>query len=299
MILHYHPIYSEGLHPDVYFPRDRYRLLADRLQEDAALELRSPRRASREEILLAHDAEYVDRFLAGELTEKEMRRIGLRPWTEAIIERTLLLTGGSLMALEEALRTGGISGNMAGGTHHAFRNEGSGYCIFNDLAICALSALERDEIGQVLILDLDVHQGDGTAAIFQHHPMVHSVSMHAAKNFPARKQQSDWDLPLPKGMGDRDYLNILRQVLEDLESRDVDLLLFQAGVDPLAEDHLGFLELSREGMDERNQQVFAWAHRKGIPVVIFMGGGYARPIERSVECFEDLFRAGAQWHARR
>ncbi len=172
-----------------------------------------------------------------------------------------------------------------------------GYCIFNDLAITALRALEHPDIQQVLILDLDVHQGDGTASILRHNAMVHTVSMHGRKNFPFRKQQSDWDLPLPDGTGDSDYLRILEHVLETLTRKHVDLLLFQAGVDPLAEDHLGHLDLTRKGLDRRNRMVFDWAEEMNLPVVLFMGGGYATPIQRSVEAFEDLFTAAAESHA--
>lgn len=222
-----------------------------------------------------------------------MRRIGLRPWTGDIIERTLRLTSGSLQATREAVKTGGICGNMAGGTHHAFYDAGAGYCVFNDLAIAALDALKQPDIEQVLILDLDVHQGAGTATLFQHHPMVHTVSFHGAKNFPFRKQQSDWDIPLPNGTGDEVYLKILAQVLEDLKSRHVQLLLYQAGVDPLKEDHLGYLDLTRDGLDRRNHMVFDWADEQNIPVVVFMGGGYATPIERSVDAFVDLFTEAA------
>lgn len=299
MRVFYDPVYTDGLDPEARFPRDRYRLLAERLQVFPGMEICPPEPVTREQLVKAHDAEYVERFLEGRLTEKEMRRIGLRPWTDRIVERTLLLTGGSLMAMEEALATGGLAGNMAGGTHHAFAGEGSGYCVFNDLAVAALHALERPEIRQVLILDLDVHQGDGTAAIFRHHPMVHTISIHGQKNFPFRKQQSDWDLGLPDGTGDVAYLKILDQVLQDLESRDVQLLLYQAGVDPLAEDHLGHLNLTREGLDERNRRVFEWADRRGLPVVVFMGGGYATPIERSVEAFVDLFTRAAAHHEQR
>ncbi len=298
MVVFYDPIYTDGIHKEARFPRDRYRLLAEHLASCPELELRRPEPISRDLLITAHDPEYVDRFLGGRLSEKEMRRIGLRPWTEAIVERTLRLTGGSVQALHEVVRTGGVSGNMAGGTHHAFYAEGSGYCVFNDLAIVALQALELPGIEQVLILDLDVHQGDGTATLFQHHPMVHTVSMHGAKNFPFRKQKSDWDIALPNGTGDEEYLNILAQVLEDLNSRHVQLLLYQAGVDPLEADHLGHLNLSRQGLDRRNRMVFDWAERQRIPVVIFMGGGYATPIERSVEAFVDLFTEAARRHAR-
>ena len=299
MIVHYDPIYTDGISEEARFPRDRYRLLAEQLEGNPALDLRRPRPIERADLVKAHDPDYVDRFLKGALTEKEMRRIGLRPWTDQIIDRTLLLTGGSLQALEEALATGGLAGNMAGGTHHAFYDAGAGYCVFNDLAIVALTALEREDIRQVLILDLDVHQGDGTAAIFQHHDMVHTISVHGQKNFPFRKQNSDWDIGLPNGTGDDAYLRVLEQVLMDLESRSVDLLLYQAGVDPLEEDHLGHLHLTRSGLDRRNRMVFEWAEAKGLPVVVFMGGGYATPIERSVEAFVDLFTQAAAYHERR
>jgi acetoin utilization deacetylase AcuC-like enzyme len=299
MIVYYDPVYTDGLHPEARFPRDRYRLLAERLLPHPDLELRLPEPAAREDLILAHDPDYVDRFLSGQLTEKEMRRIGLRPWTDQIVTRTLQLTGGSLMAMEQALASGGIAGNMAGGTHHAFHAEGSGYCVFNDLAIVALKALQRPEIEQVLILDLDVHQGDGTAAILRHNAMVHTISIHGAKNFPFRKQHSDWDIPLPDGTGDREYLKILEQVLTDLERRPVQLLLFQAGVDPLKEDHLGHLHLSRQGLDRRNRMVFEWAQQLLLPVVVFMGGGYAQPIEASVDAFVDLFTVAASHHAAR
>ena len=297
MILYYDPIYTNGLHPEARFPRERYRLLAERLGPYPGIELKRPAPITREDLILAHDSEYVDRFLNGQLSEKEIRRIGLRPWTDDIVTRTLQLTGGSLLAMEAALASGGIAGNMAGGTHHAFYDEGSGYCVFNDLAIVALKALQRPEIEQVLILDLDVHQGDGTASIFRHNAMVHTVSMHGAKNFPFRKQQSDWDLPLPDGTGDGDYLKILEYVLEELERRPVQLLLYQAGVDPLAEEHLGHLNLTRQGLDRRNRMVFEWAERHRLPVVLFMGGGYATPIERSVEAFVDLFTHASRVHA--
>jgi acetoin utilization deacetylase AcuC-like enzyme len=135
--------------------------------------------------------------------------------------------------------------------------------------------------------------------MFQHHPMVHTISMHGQRNFPFRKQNSDWDIGLPDGTGDEMYLKVLEQVLVDLEARQVDLLLYQAGVDPLKEDHLGHLHLTREGLDQRNRMVFAWADKKGVPVVVLMGGGYATPIERSVEAFVDLFTVAAGVHQRR
>ena len=291
--LYYDPIYTEGLDPSVRFPRERYRLLAERLQHHPGVHIQRPRAASREEILRAHQADYVDNFLAGKLSAENMRRIGLRPWTPAIVERTRRITGGSLQALEDALSTRGIAGNMAGGTHHAYYDCGSGYCIFNDLAICALTALLQPSIRRVLILDLDVHQGDGTAAILAGHPDLFTCSIHCASNFPFRKQQSDLDVHLADDTDDRTYLSCLDRTLEKIRPQDFDIILYQAGVDPLAEDALGRLALTREGLKRRNQRVFAYHQQHGIPVVVFMGGGYAQPIEASVDAFEDLFTTAA------
>ena len=291
--LYYDPIYTEGLDPSVRFPRERYRLLAERLQHHPDLHIKRPRAASREEILRAHQADYVDNFLACKLSAESMRRIGLRPWTPAIVERTRRITGGSLQALEDALRTRGIAGNMAGGTHHAYYDCGSGYCIFNDLAICALTALLQPTIRRVLILDLDVHQGDGTAAILAGHPDLFTCSIHCASNFPFRKQQSDLDVHLADDTDDRTYLSCLDRTLEKIRPQDFDLILYQAGVDPLAEDALGKLALTREGLNRRNQRVLAYNRQHDIPIVIFMGGGYAQPIEASVDAFEDLFTTAA------
>ena len=291
--LYYDPIYTDGLDPSVRFPRERYRLLAERLQHHPDIQMRAPRNASREEILRAHQPEYVDQFLTGRLTADSIRRIGLRPWTPAIVERTLRITGGSLQALEGAIRTGQITGNMAGGTHHAYHDCGSGYCIFNDLAICALTALQTPEIRRVLILDLDVHPGDGTAAILAGHPKLFTCSIHCESNFPFRKQQSDLDIHLADGIQDRDYLHCLDRTLEKIRPQDYDLILYQAGVDPLAEDALGNLALSRAGLQQRNQRVFDYQCKHHTPIVIFMGGGYAKPIQSSIDAFEDLFTDAA------
>ena len=228
------------------------------------------------------------------LSEEETRRIGLRPWTDDIAARTLHLMGGSLQALELVLEHGGLVGNMAGGTHHAFRDHGSGYCIFNDLAICALHALQSLNINRVLILDLDVHQGDGTAAILSGHPDVVTCSIHGDKNFPFVKQHSDLDIALPIDSGDTAYLYALDSALERLPINEFDLLLYQAGVDPLEVDRLGKLAVSRDGLDRRNRRVLASAHAAGVPTVIFMGGGYAQPITPTIDAFEDLFTAAAE-----
>jgi len=295
--LYFHEIYSSGLDRTARFPVDRYQLLAKKLSESDEKKLLSwqtPRLACQQEIQLVHEQDYVERFFNHQLTEKEIRRIGLRPWKEAIVERTLRLTGGALQALEQVLVYGHtMAGNMAGGTHHAFRKEGAGYCIFNDLAICAEKALLNSAVEKILILDLDVHQGDGTAKIFEGDERVFTVSFHGKNNFPFRKQTSDWDVEFENDTGDEEYLTVLDEVLSKLSNQAFDLVFFQAGVDALDSDALGLLKLSREGLGKRNQRVFAWRERMQLPMVIFMGGGYAKPIDDTVDAFTDLFMEAA------
>jgi acetoin utilization deacetylase AcuC-like enzyme len=295
LTLFYHPLYTRGIDPEARFPRDRYRLLAERLCEVPEIQLCEPRQAKRDELVTAHDPDYVDRFLSETLSDQEIRRIGLRPWTPDIIARTLHLMGGSLQALEQVLAYGGLAGNMAGGTHHAFGNYGSGYCIFNDLVICALHALHQPGIQRVLVLDLDVHQGDGTAAMLARQPAVVTCSVHGSDNFPFKKQQSDLDIALPSEAGDAEYLQAVERALRQMPFEQFDLLLYQAGVDPLKQDRLGRLAVSREGLDQRNRRVFEQAQAAGIPTVIFMGGGYSQPITHTVDAFVDLFTAAAEF----
>lgn len=295
--LYFHEIYSSGLDRTARFPVDRYQLLAKKLSdsdEKKLLSWHTPRLANQQEIQLVHEQDYVERFFNHQLTEKEIRRIGLRPWKEAIVERTLRLTGGALQALEQVLVYGHtMAGNMAGGTHHAFRKEGAGYCIFNDLAICAEQALLNSTVEKILILDLDVHQGDGTAKIFEGDERVFTVSLHGKNNFPFRKQTSDWDVEFENDTRDKEYLTVLDEVLSKLSRQAFDLVFFQAGVDALDSDALGLLNLSREGLGKRNQRVFAWREQMELPMVIFMGGGYAKPIDDTVDAFTDLFMEAA------
>ena len=295
--LYYHPLYSDGLDRTARFPVDRYRLLAKCLRDldpFGQIAIKEPRLARREEILCVHDELYVESFLSGNLSEKEVRRIGLKPWKKEIIPRTFRLVGGALEGLDEVLSGLPLAGNMAGGTHHAFRGEGSGYCIFNDLAVCAESALARSGIERILILDLDVHQGDGTAEIFSGDKRVFTVSLHGENNFPFRKKKSDLDYGFEDGTGDMEYLNTLDEVLGFLSGENFDLVFFQAGVDGLASDALGLLNLTRAGMRERNQRVFEWRRKIDRPLLVFMGGGYAKPIEDTVDAFCDLFLAAAR-----
>lgn len=296
-LLWYSPIYTWGIDPRARFPRERYRLVREGLEEAGRAGLigfREPEGLAVEDLMLAHDPGYAQAFLAGSLDPQVVRRIGLQPWTGAMVSRTLILTGGTVHATRQVLSNGGVSGNIGGGTHHAYRDFGSGYCIFNDLAVAARVAQRDHGVGRVLILDLDVHQGDGTAAIFEDDPSVRTVSFHCGKNFPFRKTTSDLDLSLAPGTGDEDYLNLLERCLErEMNAFQPEFVFFQAGVDGLATDRLGFLDLTRRGLQRRNQLVFDFARQHGLPLVITMGGGYGDPIETSVRAHLDLFLQAA------
>ena len=297
--LWYHVLYTDGIHDGARFPKYRYQKLLDRLKQSEQfnqLTIRKPEPIARRSLLLAHDATYVDGFLEGKLSEKEMRRIGLTPWTPKMIERTLRLTGGAVEATIHAVKYGGITGNMAGGTHHAHRDFGSGYCVFNDLAISAMHAIENLGVGRVAILDLDVHQGDGTATILSKEERTRTISVHCSTNFPFRKSESDFDLPIEPESGDGLYLEKVREAVKFCLDFQPDLVLYQAGVDGLEHDHLGKLNVTRKGMKLRNQHVFEEMVNHRIPTVVFMGGGYSKPIEHSIDSFYDLFIDAMKWN---
>ncbi len=293
----YHPLYTYGIDKTSRFPRDRYKLTKEALKnQNSIIKFQEPQLIDNEDIYIVHEKSYVDSFFKGNLNEKEKRRIGLQPWNEHIIERTRYIMGGSVGAMRLAIKNNGIAANMAGGTHHAHYSFGSGYCIFNDLAICAIKAQNNYEsINNVLIIDLDVHQGDGTASIFSNNDSVFTFSMHCDTNFPLKKASSDLDIPLAKGTGDNDYLKILYENLKILEKISADIIFFQAGVDTHIKDHLGHLSISREGLKQRNDLVLAFARKRNLPVVVFMGGGYSSPIDYSVDSFVDLFIQCAEY----
>jgi len=289
--LFYHPIYTNGIDKRSRFPRERYQLTKQSLDKsDADIRFVQPEMVEIQDIRLAHDKDYVDAFIDGTLSDRQKRKIGLQPWNEQIIDRTRYIMGGSLGALESAMNSNGIAGNMAGGTHHAHYSEGSGYCIFNDIAICAKKAIrDREHINNILIIDLDVHQGDGTASIFYNDNSVFTFSVHCESNFPLKKMASDLDVPLKKGTTDNEYLDILQQNLVKLDQVPSDIIFFQAGVDILDSDDLGHLSLTRDGLIKRNDMVFDFAKKRNSPLVVFMGGGYSKPIEHTVKSFVDLF----------
>ena len=295
--LFYHPIYTYGIDKNSTFPRDRYEMTKNYLDEqEIMINFQKPKLARFEDVLLGHQEKFVTSFMNGLLTEKEKRRIGLQPWNEHIVNRTRYILGGSIGAMQSAIKRKSIAGNMAGGTHHAHFSYGSGYCIFNDLAICAIKSIkDYKDINNVLIIDLDVHQGDGTASILKNYKNIFTFSMHCENNFPLKKKKSDLDISLKKGMKDNQYLDILQKNIEILKKMKLDLILFQAGVDILCEDSLGYLEISRKGIKSRNKIVLEFAKEKNLPLIVFMGGGYSKPIKHSVDSFVDLFIQCSQY----
>jgi acetoin utilization deacetylase AcuC-like enzyme len=273
------------------FPVEKYALLRALLAADGAFAMEPAPFAPVDAILLAHDAAYVQGFLAGTLAPQAMRRIGF-PWSEGLVRRTLASVGGTLAASEEAL-TAGFGGNLAGGTHHAFRTEGAGFCVFNDIAVAILSLRARGLAPRAAVIDLDVHQGDGTAAIFHDDPAVLTLSLHGRHNFPFRKQQSRIDIDLPDATADAEYLAALASVLPRVPAFGPAVVFYQSGVDALAGDRLGRLALTHEGLLRRDRMVFEACRAAGIPVVATLGGGYADPIARTAEAHANTFRTAA------
>jgi acetoin utilization deacetylase AcuC-like enzyme len=278
------------------FPLAKYGKLRTELSRDESFHLQPATRAEPADILRVHSAEYVARFLDGTLEPPVMRRIGF-PWSKELVDRTLASVGGTLSATKEALECG-FSGTLAGGTHHAYREEGSGFCVFNDIAVALQWARAHAGIKRALIIDLDVHQGDGTAAIFQWDPDVFTLSLHGERNFPFRKQQSVLDVPLADGTGDDAYLAALRTVLVQAGAFRPEIVFFQAGVDTLETDRLGRLSLTREGLAQREGCVYEFVSELGVPLVQTLGGGYSDPIELTVDAHAQSFRIAARFFYR-
>lgn len=274
------------------FPMGKYRALREALLAEGVLashELTPAPLAEQAELLHAHDPAWVQAVLSGAVPAPAMRRVGF-PWSPELVRRSRASVGGTLAAARQALDDG-LSGNLAGGTHHAGRDHGEGFCLFNDLAVTALVLLAEGRVSRVAVVDLDVHQGNGTAAILGQHPQVHTLSVHGEHNFPFRKVPGHVDVGLPDGTGDAPYLAALDAVLPGVFDFGPDLVLYLAGVDPLAEDRLGRLSLTAAGLRERDRRVLAACHAHGVPVALTLGGGYAQPIEASVQAHVGTWRA--------
>jgi acetoin utilization deacetylase AcuC-like enzyme len=259
--------------------------------------LRIPHAATDEEILRAHDADYLRRVQDGRLSAAELRRVGFS-WSPQMVERSRRSAGATIEASRAALEEG-IAVTLAGGTHHAFRDHGAGYCVFNDSAIAALAMQAEERARRVLIVDCDVHQGDGTAAILADDPSIFTFSIHGAKNFPAQKMRSDLDIALEDGAGDEEYLTALEAGLcSALSAAQADLVIYLAGADPFAGDALGRLSLTKQGLAKRDELVLRLCRESTLPVSVTMAGGYANRIEDTVDIhFATVFAAARCWRA--
>lgn len=273
------------LPPGHRFPMEKYALLRERVLSEGIVtpeRLHVPEPASITELCRVHDANYVERVMHGQLTSAEIRRIGF-PWSPQMVERSRRSVGATIAACRVALSEG-VSVNLAGGTHHAFADAGAGYCVFNDAAVAARTMQAEGRAQRIAIIDCDVHQGDGTAAIFSDDPTVFTFSIHCTRNFPFRKQQSDLDIALPDATGDIAYLDVLelgvRQVFAIARP---DLVIYLAGADPYYDDRLGRLSLTKAGLAERDRLVFGYCQAAGVPVAVTMAGGYARQISDTVD----------------
>lgn len=290
------------------FPMGKYEILRQRLAAELPqLQLQLADPASDGELALVHTPAYVQAVVKGELSASAQREIGF-PWSEGMVERARRSVGATVSAARLAMQQG-IAANLAGGTHHAYADKGSGFCVFNDVAVAArLLQTEAARSGkqalQVAVIDLDVHQGNGTARIFRQDPSVFTLSMHGAKNFPFRKEESDLDIDLPDGCSDRLYLSQLQDALAQLEARcSPDVVFYLAGADPHEGDRLGRLKLSFEGLMERDRMVFEWAWRKRVPLAMAMAGGYGREIADTVQVqintFSQALSAWERWQNQR
>lgn len=309
------PLRMKAFYSDVFelplpeghrFPMAKYRLLRERVLSEGIVEpenLLLPPAAQDEVLLRVHTEEYLAKLTTGTLSTPEIRRIGF-PWSPAMVERSRRSVGATLAAANWALQEG-VAANLAGGTHHAFADCGEGFCIFNDVAVAIRDLQARRLIGRALVIDLDVHQGNGTASIFAGDDSVFTLSLHGAKNFPLRKFPSDLDVPLADGIGDAEYLEALEEALRAAfagqaeEATRFDVAFYIAGADPYERDRLGRLKLTLEGLRRRDKAVFERCERNGLPVVVTMGGGYSPDPHDIAEVHAQTIReAKASWMRR-
>lgn len=284
--------YVIELPPGHTFPIIKYSMVRNRLQSEGTLKpemVSEPQPAARDEILLAHTADYYDRVVDGQLSAREIRRLGL-PWSEALVGRSRLSVAGTMAATRAAIADG-VSANLGGGTHHAFPDHGEGFCVLNDIAIAIKTLRESGVIHRAAVIDCDVHQGNGTAAIFSDDPETFTLSLHGAKNYPLVKQPSTIDVALADGADDEEYMAALAaNLFAALDVFRPDVVFYQAGVDPYKDDRLGRLALTLEGLRERDHFVFEACRERSLPCVITLGGGYARDVSDTVEAHCNTLR---------
>ena len=271
---------------------EKYDLLPQQLIHEGTCEPKdffSPQALDEEIVTVVHQKEYVDRLMRMELSRSEIRKIGF-PVSQQLVEREFIIAGGTVEGALKSLQSG-ISFNIAGGTHHAYSTHGEAFCMLNDQAIAARYLLDRQHAQKILIIDLDVHQGNGTAEIFKNEDRVFTFSMHGQKNYPFRKEQGDWDIPLEDKTGDELYLNVLNDSLPQLfEQVDPDFVFYLSGVDVVATDRLGRLGMSLEGCKQRDEQVLEFCHRRSLPIQCSMGGGYSKDIKLIIEAHANTYR---------
>lgn len=288
----YSPYYYAEIGEGHVFPIRKFEIAKDILLGEGTLlleEIVAPERVAIDDLLLVHTEDYITRLIEGRLTAKEIRKLGL-PWSESLVRRSLHAISGTINASRRAL-VDGVSSNLAGGTHHAYPDRGEGFCVLNDVAV-SIRVLQREGLAsRFLIIDLDVHQGNGTAFIFQDSPEVFTFSMHGAKNFPLFKENSRLDIELADGTADDEYLETLDHALDRLRLHNADIIFYLAGADPYENDKLGRLNLTKEGLLRRDEAVLRFARDEGIPIVTTMSGGYAEQIADTVDIHCNTIRA--------
>ena len=280
------------------FPMEKYKKLRDLVSQLAGVYLENAPSVTDTQILYAHDASYLIKVLQGSLSPQEQQEIGF-PWSTQMVERSRRSAGATLAAAKIALKEG-VAANLAGGTHHAYRNKGSGFCVFNDSAIAA-RALQKEihPMLKVAIIDLDVHQGNGTASILENDPSIFTFSIHGENNFPFSKEVSDLDIGLPDGTGDESYLVALHLGLQKLEGRfKPDFIIYLAGADPHEGDRLGKLSITKNGMGQRDECIFQFALDRQIPIAFSMAGGYGKEIQSTVDIHFQTIQTALQYQKR-
>lgn len=275
------------------FPMEKYRLLRERVGRYPTIELRVPDPATDEQLLRVHTSGYVGRVVSGALTAAEVRRIGF-PWSAELVERSRRSVGGTVAAAHAALDDG-VAGNLAGGTHHAFADRGEGFCVFNDVAVAARDVRAGGRATGFAVLDLDVHQGNGTAAIFAEDDGVFTASVHGAKNYPFAKERSDLDIELPDGANDARFLDAVEVAITAALEAGPELLFYVAGADAFEGDRLGRLSVTKSAMAERDALVLDRCGARGVPVVVVMAGGYAAEVTDTVDIHETTFTTASRY----
>ena len=288
----YSPDYYADIGEGHVFPIRKFEIARDILLNEGTVresDVQAPLEAPLEDVLRVHTEDYITKLRAGELSAKEVRRLGL-PWSQSLVKRSFLAVSGTTGAAKQAISSG-VGSNLAGGTHHAFPDRGEGFCVLNDVAI-AIERLRADQdAGRFLIVDLDVHQGNGTAFIYADDPDVYTFSMHGQKNYPLYKELSDLDIELSDGTADEEYLSVLDQALHRIFHHEPDLVFYLAGADPFEGDKLGRLAITKKGLRRRDEMVLEFAKGHDVPIVTTMSGGYAVDIMDTVDIHCNTIRA--------